>query len=151
MHTSFQNSFKISYDAEKINAIINHPDVKKHVQIAGSNDNYLDTTPLFTNGAIAFLTPNEDGGILVIPDKDGGAEGHIFAKKPARGGDMARTFIDAKAYIFENKMFDRLYGYVSKNNIRALKFTKKIGGIPIKKMKIDRGMGVPEDVIMYEF
>jgi GNAT superfamily N-acetyltransferase len=143
-------SFKVTRNHEIIDKIINHPDVKPYVLVDGSRGDDLNSSILFENGAFAIVTPNGDGGAVLIPDGNGGAEAHTFAEPSARGGAVAKACLEATKSLLQDKVFDRIYGYTPTNNKMAMKFNEKIGYKPIDIKSVDRGYGVKEEVMLYE-
>ena len=131
-------TFLISRDVDIVNAIINSSDVRPKF----GGDEYIDMTNVFAVGAFASLTPDMNGGAVIVPNGEGEGEVHIFAKYEAMGHPMKRACIDTAAYVLDDCECKRLYGYIDPTNRLALAFAKRTGFHVVGEKTLDVGAGM---------
>ena len=142
-------TFILCDDPNVVNEIINHSDIKPFVSV-DCNDDWLDVTELFKNGAIAVLTMDKNGGAVLVPNAEKKEmEGHTFAKKEARGKAVMEACRDGAYFILKECGCERMVGYNPIDNKVALAFNKKIGFEVVGETEKDRGSGL-ERVIEVE-
>lgn len=86
-------TFTISHTALHVNRIANHPAVRPHIDVPGTENVPLDFTKAFNDGVFAIVTPDVDGVALLIPDNENGLEAHTMALPDARHGKMAEACV----------------------------------------------------------
>lgn len=154
-------TYVISKNAQVVNEIINDPSVRPF--IGALSDGEVSVADLFANGSFAVLSQEKEvephnggvrvtgskyhGGVVLIPDDEGGLEAHTFALPSGRGGIVADDMNLAAGHLLENGV-TRIYGYTPVSNEIAQKFNEKIG---FKNKGIsDSAVGWDEPCYLYE-
>lgn len=120
-----------SFDAERINAVVNHPEVRPYV--GGADLDELDVTPL-VNAPEHWFLMDEHGGFMLAWSAPGVREVHTFVTPEGRGQWAA----DRRA-----EMLD----YARANGTKTL-WTKIPEGLPhVERFARQGGMRPTKDVL----
>lgn len=111
-----------TFDAERLNGIVNHPSVRPHVGFVEAG--YLDLGPLLADRRnIALMI--EDGGFLFHNQGDA-FEAHSFFLPEARGKRALDAANEALQWVFDNTDCDAVLARCPKGNLPVLAFTRAL-------------------------
>lgn len=115
--------FSETKDAEFLNYICNHPDVRAGGEID------LDVTPLLVQG-IAYSYPN--GAIIYAFKEPGVYEAHTQALKEGRGNTLKRFCRWTAEQMFLRDNVEKLVTYAYHTNIPAKKLAEQFGRLVLE-------------------
>lgn len=127
-----------SFDADRINALVNHPSIRPH--IGGDGESVLDLSAAVANEDNVFLLGSH-GGFAFTWSGPGVFEVHTFILPEGRGAEaleLATLARDAMQDMFgATHLWTRVHP--DAGNVRA--FTLKAGFSPAGSHKLDLGAG----------
>lgn len=109
------------YSADRINAIVNHPEVRPWV--GEPHQGYLDLTPIVANPANILLM-GEGGGFMLIQQEPGIYEVHSQFLPEARGKVALQAAQDASRYMFTRTDCVEIRTKVPDGNVAAEAFAR---------------------------
>jgi hypothetical protein len=116
---------KRTFDAARLNEIINHPSV--HPWVCGRTQGYLDMTPLVENRDNVLLT-GEHGALLFILLQPGLYEVHSQCLPEGRGEWMLSFVRACLHWMFTRTAAVEIMTHCPKGNLAARALAKAIGG-----------------------
>lgn len=110
------------YSANRINAVVNHPDVRPWVGGSGQ----LDLAPVIANQANVLLM-GEGGGFLLVQQEPGVYEVHSQFVPGSRGSAVVEAAHDASRYMFMRTDCVEIRTKVPAGNVAAAALTRRMG------------------------
>lgn len=127
-------------DAERVNALANHPSIRPH--IGGDGVSAIDLSVAVADPRNVFLL-GEHGGFCFCRSAPGAFEVHTFVMPSGRGGWAAEAALEARAWMAAHgarHLWTRVHPEAA--NVRA--FTLKAGFAPAGTDSVDLGAGAVE-------
>jgi len=111
------------FSAERLNTIVNHPEVRPWVAAAGQG--YLDLTPVVANPD-NYLLMGDGGGFVFVQQEPGIYEVHSQFLPEHRGENVITAARDAERWMFTRTDCVEIRSKVPEGNVGAAAFARKM-------------------------